>query len=211
MHDFSDFYLETYGVWKVCEQPNRTPDFKSPKTASKYWDCGDYVIRKSNHWGVVGSCFWRLDGFPRKNVLNLGNQECAMIYYKDLGTARQEKQPPKIKQRFKMLQPDLHHEGPVTSKVVDDLLKKLETALNEIKEYEPVFDETFSPQEWSLCKANWAEVISYAGLRCSTIFAKAKHEVEISEDDRKCIDITLCILRDFDDAKEKQFTKPLPI
>lgn len=209
MYTFADFYIETYGVWKPCEQPNRTPDFKSDKTDSKYWDCGDYVVRKSNHWGIVGTCFWKLEGFPRRGVLRLDKHECGMIYYKDFGTSRtlaQEKKIP-IRTKFMKRQPDLHHEGPITSEVVSELIQKLKTAYEEVRDFKPEIDNIPHPAEWVYCQANWMESLEYAGLRCNTVLMKITHNKEADADDRKCVDISLCILRDFADAKQQNFVQ----
>lgn len=60
MFDFTNFSVETEGNWTSCSQPSSRADFKSD--VSRYWNLGNGVIRKSNHWGVVGNCFWRING-----------------------------------------------------------------------------------------------------------------------------------------------------
>lgn len=77
MITFENYFVNTYGVWITCERPQRKPDFKSG--SSKYWDCGDKVIRESDHWGVVGTCFWKIDCFPIKGIFIQKN--CGMIAY----------------------------------------------------------------------------------------------------------------------------------
>lgn len=213
MYSFDNFYVETYGVWIRCKQPNRTPDFKSPKSqsSSKYWDFGDYVVRKSNHWGIVGSCFWKLDGLPKRGILNFSSQECGMIYYKSFGTSRTESPGKKLsaRQKFMLMQPDLHHEGPITEELVTDLIFKLETATKEILEYSLPEAQDIS-SEWVYCQANWIEQLQYAVQRCETVLLKVQNQnKEKPEDDRKVIDITLCILRDFANSKSKNFLKSL--
>lgn len=81
MKDFTNFYIETTGNWTLCKCPSRRADFKS--TDSSYWDLGDRVVRKSNHWGIVGSCFWQIDNKPkiRKALIKA---RCAEILYVDL-------------------------------------------------------------------------------------------------------------------------------
>ena len=82
--NFTDFFLHTYGVWKSCAVPDRRPDFKTDD--SKYWDCGDKVIRQSDHWGIVGSCFWKIDGLPKRGILFASH--CGEIAYADFGTSK---------------------------------------------------------------------------------------------------------------------------
>jgi hypothetical protein len=82
--NFTDFFLHTYGVWKSCAVPDRRADFKTED--SKYWDCGDKVIRQSDHWGIVGSCFWKIDGLPKRGILFASH--CGEIAYADLGTSK---------------------------------------------------------------------------------------------------------------------------
>jgi hypothetical protein len=101
-------------------------------------------------------------------------------------------------------QPDLHHEGELTAEFVVDLLAKIKVALDQLILFEPPDMDV----EWILCKANWAESLRYAGLRCAAIASKLECGVVYQpEDDRKCIDITLCILRDFEEAKAKGFER----
>ena len=82
--NFTDFFLHTYGVWKSCAVPERRPDFKTED--SKYWDCGDKVIRQSDHWGIVGSCYWKIDGLPKRGILFATH--CGEIAYTDFGSSK---------------------------------------------------------------------------------------------------------------------------
>jgi hypothetical protein len=45
----------------MCKIPSAEPDVKS-SSGSVYWDMGDRVIRWSDHWGKVNSCYWQLWG-----------------------------------------------------------------------------------------------------------------------------------------------------
>lgn len=67
------------------------------------------------------------------------------------------------------IQPDIHHEGPITIEVVSGLVEKLKTALTEIREFQPEkipdLDQSIV-SEWIYCQSNWIETIEYAGLRC---------------------------------------------
>lgn len=71
-----NFYTATYAVFTECDKPNREPDYVSyrryrcPYTdelittkniSSEYWYEGDYVYRRSNHWGSVASCYWDIN------------------------------------------------------------------------------------------------------------------------------------------------------
>jgi len=53
-----NYFNNSYGIFKGCKAPNRTPDFVSP-SGSKYWYGSDkngaFVIRKSNHWSKLGN------------------------------------------------------------------------------------------------------------------------------------------------------------
>lgn len=82
--NFTDFFLHTYGVWKSCAVPDRRPDFKTED--SKYWDCGDKVVRQSDHWGIVGSCYWKIDGLPKRGILF--ENHCGELAYADFGTSK---------------------------------------------------------------------------------------------------------------------------
>lgn len=81
MFNFTNFHIETQGNWISCKQPPRRADHKSD--ISRYWKLDDGVIRKSNHWGIVGSCFWQLNGKP-KTKHPLIKESCGFILYKDL-------------------------------------------------------------------------------------------------------------------------------
>ena len=86
MYNFANYYNGTYGIWSICAIPQRKADYKSG--SSKYWDCGDGVIRLSDHWGVVGSCFWRIDSFPMRGIFKERN--CGFILYSDLREATKD-------------------------------------------------------------------------------------------------------------------------
>ena len=106
-----------------------------------------------------------------------------------------------------MNQPDLHHEGPLTIELVNGIMDKLKVAMDEITAYTPsdarLGDTDY---EWENCKSNWTQTFQYAGIRCAAILTKLECDVEYRlEDDHKCIDIALCILRDFEAAKANGF------
>ena len=108
--------------------------------------------------------------------------------------------------------PDLHHEGPLTLDLIDGLLNQLKTAQHEITEFNPPSlseGDWIMDDEWILCKAAWLKNIKYAGMRMAAIHAKLSVGIGDyrAEDDRKCVDITLCILRDFEEAKSKGFDR----
>ena len=101
-----------------------------------------------------------------------------------------------------MRQPDLHHEGPLTVELLNDLMNKIKSSLDEI-----VSLENPNPH-WSTCKGLWVETLQEAGLRSTAIFVKLSQGIEYRlEDDHKSVDIILCILRDYEDAKAKGFKK----
>ena len=95
--------------------------------------------------------------------------------------------------------PDLHYEGELTKEFIDDLLSKIRVAIHYLENKQ-------GSEDWENCKYNWLESLKYAALRCVTIQIKLdKNIVHREDEDHKCIDITLCILRDFEHAKSKDF------
>ena len=104
-------------------------------------------------------------------------------------------------------QPDLHHEGPLTTGLIKGLLDKLKIAVDETTAFEPVKDS-----DWEICQSNWERELRYAGMRMAAIYAKLSNGIDDfrADDDRKCVDITLCILRDFEVAKSKGFIRDEP-
>ena len=61
-YDFTNFHHATAAVWEPCEAPSRPADFVSA-SRSEYWDMGDHVIRRADHWGEhIASCNWWLAG-----------------------------------------------------------------------------------------------------------------------------------------------------
>jgi len=77
MHTFNTFYQSTLADWHRCEIPHRSPDFVS-FSGSAYWCLKNKVRRWSDHWGVVASCRWTLEGRNYEQTLVCG--EC---YYED--------------------------------------------------------------------------------------------------------------------------------
>lgn len=61
MINWSNFYIQTVADWRLCEIPDRVPDYVS-FSGSAYWDLGDRVRRLSDHWGKrISTCCWYLD------------------------------------------------------------------------------------------------------------------------------------------------------
>lgn len=60
--DWSNFHDATLATFGACEPPTREPDFVSD-SGSQYWNTGDGVIRRSDHWGNgIRSCDWHFYG-----------------------------------------------------------------------------------------------------------------------------------------------------
>lgn len=107
-----------------------------------------------------------------------------------------------------MKQPDLHHEGPLTVELVSGLMDKLKLASDEIAAIEFPADEYENNLLWAISKSKWLEILQYAGIRCAAIVTKLELDIEHRlDEDHKCIDITLCILRDYEAAKSKGFSE----
>jgi hypothetical protein len=51
----------TLANWHSCKAPTIPPTYISA-SGSIYWEFADGVVRGSNHWGKVSSCYWTLDG-----------------------------------------------------------------------------------------------------------------------------------------------------
>ena len=60
-YSFVNFNKATVADWSRCEIPERKPDYIS-FSGSAYWDYGNRVRRLSDHWGIVRSCKWLLEG-----------------------------------------------------------------------------------------------------------------------------------------------------
>lgn len=77
---FETFHQKTRASFRPCRPPDREPDFVSPGR-SVYWDCGDRVVRASDHWSgqngceEIGGCVWTYEGPCRPGVWEAG--ECA--------------------------------------------------------------------------------------------------------------------------------------
>jgi len=57
-----NFFIATItNFTKIAAAPDRAPDFKSG-FGSEYWYENGNVIRRSDHWGIVASCTWMLNG-----------------------------------------------------------------------------------------------------------------------------------------------------
>lgn len=79
MINWTNFYIETVADWKRCEIPDRSPDYVS-FSGSVYWDCGDKVIRCSDHWGrKISTCCWYLEYQEIKSSSCL----CGVCNYED--------------------------------------------------------------------------------------------------------------------------------
>ena len=88
--DFGTFFHATKGTWKRCNKPKRKPDYVSKRKymgietkciSSQYWygsdSKGDYIIRQSDHWGNVATCFWLLTKGRESEKTTL---KCGKIY-----------------------------------------------------------------------------------------------------------------------------------
>ena len=101
-----------------------------------------------------------------------------------------------------MIQPDLHHEGPLTTELLSGLMDKIKSSLDEIV----IWENPNPDADWRICQGKWVEVLQEAGLRSTAIFVKLSQGIEYRlESDHKSVDIILCILRDYEEAKAKGF------
>lgn len=55
--DRSTFYKDSKAIFTVVKKPETKPDFIS-NSGSQYWYTDKGVIRYSDHWLTVASCFW---------------------------------------------------------------------------------------------------------------------------------------------------------
>lgn len=58
--NFNNFWMATTANFTVCDEPDRPHDFES-RSGSKYWNGGDRVIRKSDHWSGQHGCYRIVD------------------------------------------------------------------------------------------------------------------------------------------------------
>lgn len=61
----NNFFLASEGLFTLCEQPHRSPDYISyfnGEPSSYYWFEESRLVRCSNHWFNVAQCYWKLDG-----------------------------------------------------------------------------------------------------------------------------------------------------
>ena len=76
--NIENYFLNTYGVFKICKKPKRKPDYVSDESRYYYLKNGN-IIRESNHWSNyifndykeegcknIASCFWEL--YIPKNI-----------------------------------------------------------------------------------------------------------------------------------------------
>lgn len=89
---FDNFWRSTQAKFEVCDYPrDREPDFSS-KSGSVYWDDGDGVIRRSDHWtgqfGVtrIVDCRWTIDA-PQRHVKEPISGKCL---YEDFAVRRKK-------------------------------------------------------------------------------------------------------------------------
>lgn len=59
-YDRTNFFERTLANFDPCKRPTINPDFWS-FSGSSYWYTEKGVIRLSDHWGSVSSCFWLID------------------------------------------------------------------------------------------------------------------------------------------------------
>jgi len=100
-------------------------------------------------------------------------------------------------------QPDLHHEGPITAELCDELIGKLDG----FGEQMPL-DRSGFP-DWDVCRNNWIDAASYAKRRLREV----KRDLESSRPmlphyHGRIVDCALCVVRDFNAAKALDFKNP---
>lgn len=80
----ADYNNSTYGTFRGCERPSRTPDYISD-SGSMYWEEEDRLIRCSDHWGRgVGMCHWYLWGNGKEKCKNYRKKITAYIPFSQL-------------------------------------------------------------------------------------------------------------------------------
>lgn len=81
-YDFDSFFHSTVADFGLAEVPDRPPDFVS-YSGSAYWDMGNCVRRLSDHWGIVASCKWLLEG---RRVKAFACGECPYEEFRSMNT-----------------------------------------------------------------------------------------------------------------------------
>ena len=82
-HNYNNWHKSTIADFLLIELPivDRLgkPDYIS-NSGSLYWIFCDKVLRYSDHWGVVGNCYWTIN-YQINN--NNGEKLLGLCYYKD--------------------------------------------------------------------------------------------------------------------------------
>lgn len=102
-YDQTNYFEDSYGTFKECAKPTRTPDYVSVNyrynSKSEYWYEGEFLYRNSDHWSGyyiahgnenkisetirIASCKWFLRIKKRTNKREL----CGRIKFSDLKRA----------------------------------------------------------------------------------------------------------------------------
>lgn len=69
MYNEDNFFKGTAASFSSCEMPAYAPDHIS-ESGSKYWYFPEGVIRASDHWGTVATCYWALDHSEKRYYLS---------------------------------------------------------------------------------------------------------------------------------------------
>lgn len=106
-----------------------------------------------------------------------------------------------------MKQPDLHHDGPITVEMIDELIGQMNERAGELPL--DMFVEGRLDPEWPDTRNNWLSQFDYAKGRLREVRADVEGGKSILDAYHgKIVDISMCIVRDFDRAQNLNFTNP---
>jgi hypothetical protein len=104
-------------------------------------------------------------------------------------------------------QPDIHYDGPLTTEYTDRLGEALVACIKKLPE-KLAYKDKGQEFAWQICRQNWEEQLGYSVRRLAQVHTNMVGGLPVTDDDRKVVDICLCMERDFNLAVEKNFENP---
>lgn len=102
-------------------------------------------------------------------------------------------------------QPDLHHEGPITAELCDNLSYRLADCIERM----PPPDRLGLDLDWFDCWLGWVAELNFAIEQLAKVRRDVAAGLPLFPDyHRKIIDICLCLERDFISAEGNGFLRP---
>lgn len=77
--DKNNYQISTFGIFEKCNIPVEKPHYIS-KSGSAYWVFDDYMVRDSDHWGEVSSCYWILQNGEHVGMIKYSDMKKIQLY-----------------------------------------------------------------------------------------------------------------------------------